>query len=141
MEPGPEDKPDIVAAIETIGGSSPSDDGPSIKLGVVSNEGAKADLLMSTDRAVDLLAAVATALGQAARNRLDDPKIRYILPAAHWEIEPIQDSQTLTLAFLLPGGGELCFRIDRAEAQNMHEALGVLLGLVETTPIPKSHKH
>ena len=87
------------------------------------------------------MAAVSLAMGQAARNRTDDPKMRYILPVERWEIEPIQDSQTLTLAFLLPAGGELCFRVAQAEAQHMHEALGVLLGLGGTTPILKSQKH
>lgn len=73
------DKPDIAALIETIAGSSASDDGHSIKLGVVSSEGIKADLIMSTDRAIDVMVAVSLALGQAARNRTDDPKMRYVL--------------------------------------------------------------
>ncbi len=141
MTASPDDKPSIVAVIETILGSSSSHDGHSIRLGIVSGEAVTADLIISTDRAVDLMAAVAVALGQAAKNRTDDPKTRYILPAERWEVEQIQDPQTLTLAFQLPGGGELCFRIDRAEGQHMHEALGVLLGLAETTPIPKSQKH
>lgn len=141
MTTSPDDKPSIVAVIETIVGSSASDDGHSIKLGIASSDGIKADLILPTDRAVDLIAAVATVLGQAARKRTNDPKMRYILPAERWEIEQIQDPRTLTLAFLLLGGGELCFQIARAEAQNMHESLGVLLGLAETAPIPKSQKH
>ncbi len=135
------DKPDIAALIETIAGAAASDDGGSIKVGIVSNEGVKADLIMSTDRAADLMTWVSDALGKAARNRTGDPDMLYILPAKRWQVHETPDPHTLVLAFLLAGGAELCFRIDRAEARQVHETLGVLLGLIETTPIPKSQKH
>lgn len=141
MPTSPDDKPAIVAVIETITGSSASDDGHSIRLGVATSEAIKADLIMSTDRAVDVMALVATALGKAAQNRTDNPKMRYILPAQQWEIEDIQNPHTITLAFRLAGGAELCFQIDNAEARQMHEALSVLLGVAETPTIPESQKH
>lgn len=141
MTTSPDDKPTIVAVIEIIIGSDASDDGHSIKLGIVTSGAVKADLIMPTDRAVDVMALVATALGKAAQNRTDNPKIRYILPVQRWEIEEIQNSHTVTLALRLAGGAELCFQIDSAEAQQMHEALGVLLGLGGTAPIPKNQKH
>lgn len=141
MTSGPDDKPDIAALIETIAGAAASDDGHSIKLGVVSSEGIKADLIMSTDRAADLMTQVSDAMGKAARNRTNDPDMLYILPAKRLQAHETPDPHTLVLAFLLAGGAELCFRIDRAEARQVHEILGVLLGLSGTAPIPKSQKH
>lgn len=141
MTANPDDKPSIVAVIETIVGSSASDDGRSIKLGIVSSEAVKADLIIPTDRAADLIALVSAALGQAARKRTDDPKMLYILPATQWEADETPDPHTLVLVFRLAGGAELCFRVDKTEARHLHETLGVLLGLSETTPIPKSQKH
>lgn len=141
MSDDPPARPPLPVLITAILGSVASDDGHSIKVGVEDSAGGKADIILSTDRAVELLTLISAALGQAARRRTDDPTTRHVLPVESWRIESSDTSQTLALMFHLPGGAELCFQIDRASARHMRETLGVLLGEGGTHTPPKSQIH
>jgi hypothetical protein len=131
----------VPVLVESFDGSSSSDDGENIKVGVQASGGGAADVIIPVDRAADLLALVAAALGEAMRKQKADPKIRYYLPVAQWEMEPMQDPRILRMALRLPGGAEICFQIARDEAQHMRDALSVLLGADETPSPPRSRQH
>ena len=102
--------PPLQASVVAIEGSSASDDGTSIKIGFRLANGTVVNATMAADRGVYLMAHTALALGKAAQNRTVDPKVRYIFPAERWEAEPMQNFQTIVLAFRLAGGAELCSR-------------------------------
>lgn len=130
--------PILVTALD---GSSASDNGELIKVGLNVGEGAHVNLILPTDRAADLIGLLGTAIGAAGQTRTGNPNVRYIYPAQSWEIAPQQDTRLLTFAFRLAGGAEMCFQFDRTEAQHLFEALGVILGVSETPSIPESQKH
>ena len=127
--------------VTSIDGSAASDSGESIKVGFATAEGVHADIIMTTDRATDLMVLVGNALGEARRRKTSDPHARYLWPVQSWEIAPQQNDQMLTFAFRLSSGNELCFQFDRNGAHSLLEGISAVLGILQSPTIPESQKN
>ena len=120
--------------VNAIAGSSSSDDGEQIKIGFNIDGKAIINLFMIPDRAVDLMGLLASAVGEAARNRAADPNGKYVLPLERWEVAQSVDVNMVMFSWKLLGGAEMTFQIDRAAASRMNETLDAILGTGLMTP-------
>jgi hypothetical protein len=78
----------------------------------------------------ELLAALSNAIGVSERIRSKKKSVKFAMPFEAWEIG--KDAGTvahLILTFRLPGGAELSFRMQRAEAAHMTEVLALASGV------------
>ncbi|MCP3723276.1 hypothetical protein M3I53_09035 [Paraburkholderia sp. CNPSo 3272] len=80
----------------------------------------------------ELLAALSNAIGRSERIRHKTASVKFTMPCEAWEIgrEP-GDVQHLVVSFRLPGGAELSFRLQPAQAVHMTEVLSLATGLAK----------
>lgn len=125
--------------VNKISGSSASEDGNGILLGFDVGQPAPLNLILEPDRAIDLMSLIAAAVGQAARNRSADPNVKYVFPVEWWEVGQQEGTQMVLFSWRMPGGLEMSFQIHRDAAQRMHETLGAILGVGQTTAPPRNN--
>ncbi|WP_322105603.1 hypothetical protein [Paraburkholderia sp. J41] len=78
----------------------------------------------------ELLAALSNAIGRSERIRQKTASVKFTMPCEAWEIgRESGDVQHLVVSFRLPGGAELSFRLQPAQAVHMTEVLSLVTGL------------
>jgi len=90
----------------------------------------------------ELIAALSNAIGHSERIRQKGASVKFAMPCEAWEIGRESSSnpgskpgseagsaENLVVSFRLPGGAELSFRLQPAQAVQMTEVLSVVTGL------------
>jgi len=82
----------------------------------------------------ELLAALSNAIGHSERIRRKGASVKFAMPCESWEIgretgAAPDSADNLVVSFRLPGGAELSFRLQPAQAVQMTEVLSVVTGL------------
>ncbi len=70
-----------------------------------------------------------------------DPNLKHIFPTTWWDVGGHPDGENVVLSFKLKGGSELSFQIHKDAAQNMRDALDVVLGNAPVSPGGDQTKH
>ncbi|MEX3981938.1 hypothetical protein AB4Y45_23500 [Paraburkholderia sp. EG287A] len=80
----------------------------------------------------ELLAALSNAIGRSERIRHKTASVKFTMPCEAWEVgRESGDVQHLVVSFRLPGGAELSFRLQPAQAVHMTEVLSFATGLAK----------
>ena len=128
-------------AVDKIESSTVTDDGNHALFEFSTDKDEKVAIAVPTDQLPQLMLLASQAMGNANKILQIDPKMKHIFPTMWWEIGALPGGQHVVLSFQVEGGSELSFQVGKTDAQNMRDALDVVLGHAASLENSDTAKH
>ena len=134
-------KDQAAIAIDKIESSTVTDDGNHALFEFSTVKFKKVAIAVPTDQLAQLMLLASQAMGNAQKILQTDPKMKHIFQTMRWEIGALPGGQHVVLSFQVEGGSELSFQVGKTDAQNMRDAIDVVLGHASDLENSDTAKH